>query len=130
MNLTANRQYNFLVQSPPANYTGLDSFDMYRGGHVPAYPEDIANNVGGKVIPRAALKMHLQLGSNASFLDGHVELIKPPGRPANAKQKEIDAIYQFYLKKFGVQNPVLNNITTRDGPGASKCAVGDPNFTF
>jgi len=91
----------------------LAYYDIFGPDYLPAYKQDIRK-------PRAALKMHGS-GSNAVFVDGHVELIKPPSRQS-AQQ-----VMQFYLVKFGVFNAVRDNITSTQ-LGGIPCQIGDADY--
>jgi prepilin-type N-terminal cleavage/methylation domain-containing protein len=116
---------------PGPGTPSLDYYDVWRGGLLPAYQQDITMTDP----PRSSLKMHMNIGTQASFADGHAELLKPPTRsPSVAVDKEL--VYRYYLKKFGVFQ--ARNITlptpgavqiSRTGAGTSNCAMGEPNYS-
>jgi prepilin-type processing-associated H-X9-DG protein len=101
---------------PPGSLTGLDWFDVPGGESVPLYPQWV-----GYGVPRAALKMHVNRGSNGAFVDGHVELVKPP-----SESQGIDAVRQFYYRKFGVNPQAVPLITSTATEGSfDDCTAGD-----
>jgi prepilin-type processing-associated H-X9-DG protein/prepilin-type N-terminal cleavage/methylation domain-containing protein len=98
-------------------------FDIWHGGHLPAYPEDVLAEVERR--PRGALKMHGQ-GSNAVFVDGHVETVRPPRRTSSK------AVYHYYLKRFGVNGVTMDNpilvVASDLAPFWEQCTAGDPYY--
>lgn len=113
------------IRSTPG-ISGLDSFDVFRGGQVPALPRDTdsypatdndpVNGYGHSTgwVPRAAATMHSNRFSNALFADGHAGPVMPPDDPAApSKAKRILRRYMAYLRLFGVPvpNAVYNNAT-------------------
>jgi prepilin-type N-terminal cleavage/methylation domain-containing protein/prepilin-type processing-associated H-X9-DG protein len=98
----------------------LAYYDLFSGKHMPAYKQDIGNM--NNLSPRAAMKMHYS-GSNAVFIDGHVEMIKPPGRQG------WERVMQYYLVKFGVFDAIRYNITSTS-QGNFGCALGDPDYEY
>ncbi|UCD28170.1 MAG: prepilin-type N-terminal cleavage/methylation domain-containing protein [Planctomycetota bacterium] len=101
--------------TPPLAY-----YDLFKAGHLPAYPEDIGP---GMFSSRAALKMHGS-GSNAVFVDGHVELIKPPPR------RSWQQVMQYYLVKFGVFHAAKDNLTVLERGSRTDCDLGDPDYQY
>lgn len=112
------------------------TLDVWHAGQLPAYPED---QIGQRSRPRAALKMHLNRGSNAVFADGHVASVRPPARPA--VRDPGNWIGQWYMKKFGVvdastENPVIKAVAGASYPSDwdsphswyYRCSTGDPFY--
>jgi len=92
------------IRAPsPPQATGFDWFDVPGGADFPTYRTFIT----GTRFPRAALKMHLGLGSNGVYADGHVDLLKPPPESSGPV-----AVYQFYMKKLGVDRALVSKITS------------------
>jgi len=122
VNIDFWRTIELLTQSSvPSSEPGpsLAYYDVFNPRHMPAYPQD-----HNTFAPRAALKMHGS-GSNALFVDGHVELVKPPGRFSQTQ------VMQHYLVKWGVFDAVKNNITSTAMAGQDlsvKCRFGDPDY--
>ncbi len=114
LNIAAIRQ-----PSPPSQ-TGFDWFDLAGGRNFPTYQEFLP---GGR-FPRGALKMHLGLGSNATFADGHVELLKPPPKSAGAQ-----AIHEFYMRKLGVDRALVPGSTALTTTAEiHPCVAGDTDW--
>ena len=101
---------------------GLANYDLYKGMQLAAYRQDFQSE-GGKFLPRVALKMHGG-GSNAVFVDGHVELIRPPTRVSWQK------VMQYYLVKFGVFHAVSENIIAYQQGSSLKCGLGDYDYKY
>jgi prepilin-type N-terminal cleavage/methylation domain-containing protein/prepilin-type processing-associated H-X9-DG protein len=93
--------------------TGFDWFDLPGGWALPTH----RNFLTTPLYPRGASLMHLGIGSNAVYVDGHVDLVKPPPESAGLQK-----VYQFYLKKLGVDPDVVRLV---GGPAAPTAAV-DP----
>lgn len=87
---------------PNITMTGFDWFDIPGGYSVPTYRKFVDTTR----MPRAALKMHLGLGSNAVFADAHVEMIKPPPQSVGALE-----VSRFYFRKLGVDPKIVPKIT-------------------
>jgi prepilin-type N-terminal cleavage/methylation domain-containing protein/prepilin-type processing-associated H-X9-DG protein len=100
--------------------TGLDWFDMAGGRNFPTYQAFLL----GARFPRAALKMHLGLGSNAVYVDGHVGLVRPPPQAAGAQ-----AIHEFYMRQLGVERSLIPGSTALGTTAADHpCVAGDRNW--
>jgi prepilin-type processing-associated H-X9-DG protein len=107
--------------SVPPKHTGFDWHDVPGGKSVPTYQEFVSSERA----PRASLKMHLGRGSNAVFVDGHVELLKPPSKKVGAPN-----VMRYYLRQFGVDPDIVDQCTATDtsaftDPDNHPCAVGD-----
>jgi prepilin-type N-terminal cleavage/methylation domain-containing protein/prepilin-type processing-associated H-X9-DG protein len=90
--------------------TGFDWFDVPGAESLPTYEELVdkpGSSPGSGRRPRAALKMHLKRGSNAVFVDGHVEMLKPPP----AKNAYAMRVMRYYLYRFGVNRDIVPQIT-------------------
>jgi len=102
---------------PNINRTGFDWFDVPGGKTFPTYKKYLDVDHA----PRAAIKMHLNLGSNGVYADGHADLIRPP-----LESVGILKVMQFYAKKFGVDPKITSIITsTATSAAIDPCAAGD-----
>jgi len=101
--------------TPPLAY-----YDVFNANQLPAYNEDINPQL---FTPRAALKMHGS-GSNALFVDGHVELLKPPSR------RSWEQVMQYYLVKWGVFHAIRDNITVLNRGSRTSCDLGQPDYRY
>jgi len=110
---------------PPLSVTGFDWFDVPGGRGFPTYPDyTYDGKVSTQRYPRAALDMHLGKGSNGVFVDGHVELVKPP--PASAHPQEI---HEFYMRQFGVEPQYIPGSTAVSTTAAlHSCTAGDVDW--
>ncbi len=103
---------------PPGGWAG--DYTVWAGSQVPAYKRDITGYDGsGGRNPRTALQMHVNRGSNAVFVDGHVALAKPPARVSK------NQVYQYYLQKFGVLRAGEQNITSLLRAMDNKWSLGE-----
>jgi prepilin-type N-terminal cleavage/methylation domain-containing protein/prepilin-type processing-associated H-X9-DG protein len=104
---------------PNITMTGFDWFDVPGGYSLPTYKKWL-----GTRLPRAALKMHMNLGSNAVFADAHVEMLKPP--PEAGGEMEV---YRYYMKKVGVNPAVVPKITVTNADASTLPGVqGDTTW--
>ncbi len=118
-------QIRALVE-PNINQTGLDWFDVPGGKTFPTF-RSLVDAPGEEYVPRASLKMHLGLGSNAVYADGHVDMLKPPPDTAGALEAG-----RFYMKKMGVDRKLVPQISlgTFQSVDATldRCAEGDTTW--
>ncbi len=108
---------NLLRQTPGS---GLDQYDVWRGGQVPGDPRDVDKT---KWVPRAALRMHGRY-SNGLFADGHAGQVKPPQFAGTTKEDR----YRYYIKLFGVRVPETVRFISREFSTADPSCEGDINF--
>lgn len=114
LNIAAIRQ-----PSPPSQ-TGFDWFDVAGGRNFPTYQDFVGNDR----FPRASLKMHLGRGSNAVFVDGHVDMVRPPDRAAGKQ-----AVHEFYMRKLGVDRKIIPGSTAITTTAMiHPCTVGDTDW--
>ncbi len=121
---------NTLRATPGA---GLDRYDVFRGGQVPGWPDDLKRDQDWD--PRAALQMHSKRFSNALFADGHAGAVTPPPAPSGMPSPvAMEGRYQYYLRLFGVQiptNPAPSRIAKLEAPGANAGSPeGNPTIDF
>jgi len=104
----------------PPSLTGYDWFDVPGGKALPTYRK-MADSVTRA--PRASLAMH-RWGTNAVFVDGHVELVKPPPESAG----EV-GVFRFYLRRFGVDRKIIPRVTALETTAAiHPCTAGDTTW--
>lgn len=109
------------AQTPPLD-TGYDWFDVAGGRNFPTY----RRWMGANRFPRAALKMHLNRGSVAVFVDGHAGMVPPPPEAAGEQ-----AVHEFYMRKFGVKRSLIRNSTPTNTTATAlndPCAAGDTSW--
>lgn len=111
------------VRKPePPTHTGFDWFDMGGGKTLPTYRQWV-DPKGVSRAPRASLAMH-RTGSNGVFVDGHVELIKPP----RASMGEM-RVAEFYMRKLGVDRKIIRQIRPTETTAAiHPCTAGDTQW--
>jgi prepilin-type processing-associated H-X9-DG protein/prepilin-type N-terminal cleavage/methylation domain-containing protein len=114
---------------------GLDRYDIYSGGQVPGWSEDVRHSSGAWT-PRAAFQMHSN-GSNAVFVDGHATRVKPPTIPGNNTwdgAMTMEKRYQYYLRLFGVDipaDPAPGRVSKSEaGPGDDVGDLGSPESYY
>jgi prepilin-type N-terminal cleavage/methylation domain-containing protein/prepilin-type processing-associated H-X9-DG protein len=106
-------------QAPPS-VTGFDWFDVPGGKALPTYRSMATSSTRA---PRASLAMH-RWGSNAVFVDGHAELVKPPKESSG----EVN-VFRYYLRRFGVDRKIIPQITALDTTAAlHPCTAGDTTW--
>ncbi len=121
LQLEQNRTYTDLAAQAPANYVGIDFYDVFSGGQVPL-PEEFNTQSSSDNSPRASYDMHGKRGSVASFADAHVEIVRPP---SETLAPDRITTLQYYWRKFGVQD--AETITT-EASGDNGCRIGIPNW--
>lgn len=111
-----------VVRKPaPPTQTGYDWFDVPGIKSLPTY----RNMVDGSThAPRASLAMH-RWGSNAVFVDGHVELVRPPDKAIGSLR-----ISRYYLRRLGVDQKRVDRIGLHNTTTAAihPCTAGDTTW--
>lgn len=109
------------IRTPvPPTETGFDWFDVPGGRALPTLRQFAGPTSPSKRTPRASSMMH-RTGSNGVFVDGHLELVKPPKASAGEMR-----VAEFYMKRFGVDRKIIPQIRALDATAAiHPCAAGD-----
>jgi prepilin-type N-terminal cleavage/methylation domain-containing protein/prepilin-type processing-associated H-X9-DG protein len=109
-------------QDVPPSQTGFDWFDVPGGNAMPTHKKFTPAGTGSR-LPRASIAMHGN-GSNAVFVDGHVEVIKPPKESVG----ELN-VYQFYMRRFGVDRKIIKQVrATNTTAQIDPCTQGDTKW--
>ncbi len=104
----------------PPTETGFDWFDMAGGKTLPTYLQWTNTTTRA---PRAALTMH-RTGSNGVFVDGHVELIRPPRVSVGEMM-----VAQFYMRRLGVDRKIIPQVRATETTAAiHPCTAGDTRW--